>query len=271
MLQRSQFNTPEFLETLRNRDPDAWRAFYEEQWRPLCAFIRARLSHSPNGQADSEELAQEVLCRAYTGITHFRGEAQLETWLRTIAQYAIIDAVRAAQRERRLSEGNAAMESVCEALHVRAVPEPEASALRQDLLRQLLRELNGLLGTYSGLFVKRYLEGLSEQEVAAAEGLKCGTASGYLVRARRLLRQHGARFGLVAAQVMDRRHHRRFAFGEGEQARCVNLSRSSGRPWRPGGGSSRRGRCRQHTALITSASRDGGIEVAPMWKPCAAG
>jgi RNA polymerase sigma factor (sigma-70 family) len=193
MPQRSRFNTPEFLEALRRRDPDAWRAFYEAQWRPLCAFIRARLSQSPNGHADSEELAQEVLCRAYMGITRFRGEAQLETWLQTIAQYAIIDAVRAARRERGLREGTAAVETMCTALHAHAVPDPEASALRQDLLRQLLRELNELLGKYSGLFVKRHLEDLSEQEVAAAEGLKCGTASGYLARARRLLHQKGAR------------------------------------------------------------------------------
>ena len=190
---RSRFNTPEFLEALRHRDSDAWRAFYEEQWRPLCAFIHARLSHSPNGHADSEELAQEVLCRAYTGITRFRGEAQLETWLQTIAQYAIVDVLRAARRERGLSEGTAMPESVCEGLHARAVPDPEASALRQDLLRRLMQELNELLGKYSGLFVKRYLEELSEQEVAAAEGLKCGTASGNLARARRLLRQKGTR------------------------------------------------------------------------------
>jgi RNA polymerase sigma factor (sigma-70 family) len=193
MPQSNRFNTREFLEALRNRDPEAWKAFYEEQWRPLCAFIRARLSQSPNGQADSEELAQEVLCRAYTGITRFRGEAQLETWLQTIAQYAIIDALRAAQREHRLSEGTDALERMCEALHARAVPDPEASALRQDLQRQLLRELDEILGKHSGLFVKRHLEGLSEQEVAAVEGLKCGTASGYLARARRLLRQRRTR------------------------------------------------------------------------------
>jgi RNA polymerase sigma factor (sigma-70 family) len=192
--QRSRFNTPELLEGLRNRDPDAWRAFYEEQWRPLCAFIRGRLSQSPNAQADSEDLAQEVLCRAYTGITRFRGEALLETWLQSIAQYAIIDAARAAERERRLSEGSAALERVCEALHSHPVPDPEASALGQDLRRHLLRELHEVLGQYSDLFVKRHLEDLSEREVAAAEGLKCGTASGYLARARRLLRDQGARF-----------------------------------------------------------------------------
>jgi RNA polymerase sigma factor (sigma-70 family) len=193
MPQRSRFNTPTFLEALRHRDHDAWRAFYEEQWRPLCAFIRARLPHSPNRHADSEELAQEVLCRAYTSIVRFRGEAQIETWLQTIAQYAIIDAVQAARRERGLSEGNAALERMCEALQARAVPDPETSALRQDLLRQLTRELDELLGKYSGLFVRRYLDDLSEQEVAAVEGLKDGTASGYLARARRLLRQKGTR------------------------------------------------------------------------------
>jgi RNA polymerase sigma-70 factor (ECF subfamily) len=194
MPERSRLNAPELLEALRNRDPEAWIALYEEQWRPLCAFIRARLAHSLNGQADSEELAQEVLCRAYTSIIHFRGEAQIETWLRTIAQYAIIDAIRGAQRERRLSEQTAALEGVREACHARAALDPEASVLRRDLVQRLLREVDVVLGKYGRLFVKRHLEGLSEQEVAQAEGLKCGTASGYLARARRLLRQQGARF-----------------------------------------------------------------------------
>jgi RNA polymerase sigma-70 factor (ECF subfamily) len=197
MRQRSQFNTPELLEALRNRDPDAWRAFYEEQWRPLCAFIRARLSQSPNAQADSEDVAQEVLCRAYTGITRFRGEARLETWLQSIAQYSLIDAARAAGRDRRLREGTAALDGRCEILYSHAVPDPEASALGQDMRRRLLREIREVLGHYGDLFVKRHLEDLSEQEIAAAQGLKCGTASGYLARARRLLRQQGERFDFL--------------------------------------------------------------------------
>jgi hypothetical protein len=52
MLERSRFNTPEFLEALRNRDPEAWRALYEEQWQPLCAFIHTRLAYSLNGHTD---------------------------------------------------------------------------------------------------------------------------------------------------------------------------------------------------------------------------
>jgi RNA polymerase sigma factor (sigma-70 family) len=134
--ERSLLNSPELLQALRNRDPEAWKALYEEQWRPLCAFIRARLAHSPNGYTDSEELAQEVLCRAYTNIIHFRGEAQLETWLRTIAQYAIIDAMRTAQRDRRLSERTVALESVREACHPCPVLDPGYLARARRLLRQ---------------------------------------------------------------------------------------------------------------------------------------
>ena len=193
MSQRSRFNTPQFLEALRHRDPEAWRALYEEQWRPLCAFIRARLPHSLNGQVDGEDLAQEALCRAYAGITHFRGEARLETWLQSIAHYAIIDAVRDARREGRLHGESDVWERVCEAVHASAEPDPEAVVLRNDLQGRLRRELSEILGPYYGLFMRRHLEDLSEQEVAAAEGLKRGTASGYLARARRLLRQQGIR------------------------------------------------------------------------------
>lgn len=155
------------------------------------------VSQSSNAQTDSEDVAQEVLCRAYTGITRFRGEALLETWLQSIAQHAIIDAARPAERERRLSDGTAALQRACEALHSHPVPAPEASVLGQDLRRRLLRELHEVLGRYSDLFVKRHLEELSEREVTAVEGLKCGTASGYLARARRLLREQGARFALL--------------------------------------------------------------------------
>jgi RNA polymerase sigma-70 factor (ECF subfamily) len=197
MPEKGGLNLPELLQALRNRDPDAWRALYEAQWQPLCAFIRARLARSLNGHPDSEELAQEVFCRAYMSIINFRGEAQIETWLRTIAQCAIIDAVRAAQRERRLCERTIALESVREASYSCADLDPEASALRQDLLQRLLRELNLVLGQYSGLFVKRHLEGLSEQEVAETTGLKRGTASGYLARSRRLLRRQSTRLALL--------------------------------------------------------------------------
>jgi DNA-directed RNA polymerase specialized sigma24 family protein len=88
-----------------------------------------RLSQSPNGQADSEDVAQEVVCRAYIGIGRFRGEAHLQMWLQTIAQHVIIDKMRAAFRERRLSEDKAALQRMRDGLHAHAAPNPAALVL----------------------------------------------------------------------------------------------------------------------------------------------
>jgi RNA polymerase sigma-70 factor (ECF subfamily) len=190
----SRFNTPELLDGLRRHDRQAWEAFYEEQWEPLCRFIQARLHDHTNGEMDSEDVAQEVLCRAYTGIGRFRGEASLGTWLRSIAQHVIVDTARAATLRQRLSEGNGAIESTREHLHARAMPDPEASAICKNLLGKALQELRTVLGTYSTLFIRRHLEELSEDELAEAEGMRRGTVSGYLSRARKRLRQQQARF-----------------------------------------------------------------------------
>src|SRR5687768_13862007 len=191
---QSRFNTPELLDGLRRGDRQVWEAFYKEQWEPLCRFIQARLPDNADSQVDSEDLAQEVLCRAYTGISRFRGEANLGTWLRSIAQHIIVDMVRTASLRERLSEGSPALESAREGLLARGMPNPEASAVRKDVVGKVLQELQTVLGSYSSLFIRRHLEDLSEEEIAEAEGMKRGTASGYLSRARQRLRQQRARF-----------------------------------------------------------------------------
>lgn len=194
MQKPSRFNTPELLDRLRRCDRQVWEGFYEEQWEPLCRFIQARLHNHTNSQADSEDLAQEVFCRAYTSIGRFRGDASLGTWLRSIAQHVIIDTARAASLRQRLHEAKGALESTRETLHARVKPDPEASAVRKNVLGKALHEVQAVLGSHSALFIRRHLEELSEDELAEAEGMRRGTVSGYLSRARKRLRQQQERF-----------------------------------------------------------------------------
>src|SRR5919106_2894637 len=164
MQEPSRFNTPELLDGLRRGDRQVWEAFYHEQWDPLCRFIQARLPDKANSQADSEDLAQEVFCRAYTGICRFRGEASLWTWLRSIAQHVIVDTMRTASLREHLVSGSGTVENACEKLRARGMPDPETSAMRKDVLGKALQELQTVLGSYYGLFIRRYLEELSEEE-----------------------------------------------------------------------------------------------------------
>jgi DNA-directed RNA polymerase specialized sigma24 family protein len=109
-----------------------------QQWEPLCRFIQARLADRLNGHLDSEDMVQEVLRRAYTGITHFRSEACIETWLKSIAQHVMINTFRIFGVRHSLHDGPAAHEAVRKALHSRNAPDPETAAVRNDLGRKLL-------------------------------------------------------------------------------------------------------------------------------------
>ncbi len=96
----SRFNATEILEALRQHDRRTWEDLYNAQWEPLCAFIRVQLGESLACRVDPEDVAREVFCHAYSGITRFRGEARLETWLRSIARHTIIAIVREPSFER---------------------------------------------------------------------------------------------------------------------------------------------------------------------------
>jgi RNA polymerase sigma factor (sigma-70 family) len=100
MDQGSRFNATEILQALRQHDRRTWEDLYNAQWEPLCAFIRGQLGEALAGGVDPEDVAQEVFCRAYSSITRFRGEARLETWLRSIARHTIIAIAREPSFER---------------------------------------------------------------------------------------------------------------------------------------------------------------------------
>ena len=54
-------------------------------WQRHTKKIRSILSRFARQPADTEDLTQETLLRAFTGLASFRGDAQFYTWLYTIA------------------------------------------------------------------------------------------------------------------------------------------------------------------------------------------
>ena len=100
MDQESCFNAAEILEALHAHDRRTWDDLYNMAWEPLRAFIRAQLGEALASRVDPEDVAQEVFCRAYSGITRFRGDARPETWLRSIAHQTTMAIVREPNFER---------------------------------------------------------------------------------------------------------------------------------------------------------------------------
>jgi RNA polymerase sigma-70 factor, ECF subfamily len=117
-------------------------------------------------RAEAEDVAQDVMLRAWRGISGFRGSSSFFTWLYRIA---INEANRSlARRSRQPATGSAD-----DALQLRAPAsqEPERQAEQAELRRALSDALAGLTPPQRTAIVLRDIEGLPTRAAAEIAGV----------------------------------------------------------------------------------------------------
>jgi RNA polymerase sigma-70 factor (ECF subfamily) len=153
------------------------------------------------GQADdAKDLVQDTFLNAYRGLKHFRGEAQLSTWLYTIAARACIRMrrKRKGEPERELSldefiptsDGEFRLQIPTEGL------TPEEALSNKELRRALQEAIQKLPKKYRLVLVLRDMEGLSAKEVGSIMGLNERAVKSRLHRARLFVRRELSARGL---------------------------------------------------------------------------
>jgi RNA polymerase sigma-70 factor (ECF subfamily) len=163
---------------------DAYRRLLEKHWQTVIVLLRSRL-HSDR---DAEDVAQEAFVRAFRSLPKLKEPARFLGWLLRITQNLATDFQR-----RRPNE--ASIESLDEGrwLVHRAARETQSDAEARleglESIEQLLRALRCLPESYQTVVVLRYLEGLSNQELARLLGEPEGTIRNRLFRALGKLRQ----------------------------------------------------------------------------------
>jgi len=80
------------LQQIRSGDQEAWSRVVERYRGRLLSFARMKLSQ----RADAEDLVQDTFVAFLTGVSAWRGECSLETYLFTILRRKIINAYRSA-------------------------------------------------------------------------------------------------------------------------------------------------------------------------------
>ena len=133
--------------------------------------------------ADAEDAAQEALVKAWRSFRRFRAGAPLRPWLLRIAANEARNRRRGAGRRELLSLRAAA------ASPGEAAPSPEEAAVATDERRRLLEALDSLPEPSRLVLECRYLLELSEQETAAALGVRSGTVKSRTARALDRLRE----------------------------------------------------------------------------------
>ena len=182
----------QFLERLKAGDGAAFNRLVEERQGDIYALLY-RLTEDPE---EARDLTQETFLQAFRYIAHFRGDADLRTWLYRIAvnqarnrwrwwkrrrrdRTVSLDAPVAEGVETPLSAGLASDEGL----------DPERQALAREREAVLHAALQTLSRPYREVIVLRDIEGLSYEEVASTLDLNVGTVKSRLNRGRTELRR----------------------------------------------------------------------------------
>ena len=133
--------------------------------------------------ADAEEAAQDAFVKAYRAIGRFRTGEPFRPWLLRIVANEARNRRRSAGRRAQL-----ALRVAGEQGSGGAVPSPEGSAVAGEGRAELLAAVNALEDEHRLVIACRYFLDLSEQETAAALGVRPGTVKSRLSRALDRLR-----------------------------------------------------------------------------------
>jgi RNA polymerase sigma-70 factor (ECF subfamily) len=125
---------------------------------------------------DAEEVAQEVFVRIYRGLTRFRGDSALSTWIYRLSVNAALSHVT--RRPKPMESDDA----------LAAVPAPAEPERDPRLARRLEACLAELPPGYRAVLVLHDVEGLSHEECAGILGCRVGTSKSQLHKARAKMR-----------------------------------------------------------------------------------
>jgi RNA polymerase sigma-70 factor (ECF subfamily) len=168
------------VERARRGDLDAWETLVRTHQG--IAFRTAYLL--AGNAADAEEAAQDGFVKAYRALGRFRRGAPLRPWLLRIVANEARNRRRSASRRERL-----ALRAAHEDRPGDAVPSPEAALLARESHERLLAAVEALPEEHRDAVACRYLLELSEEETAAALGIRKGTVKSRLSRALARLRE----------------------------------------------------------------------------------
>jgi RNA polymerase sigma-70 factor (ECF subfamily) len=170
---------------------DAGKSFQtiHDEFRPRIHRFLCRMV----GEADAEDVLQEVFVKANRALPGFRGESSLTTWIYRIATNAALDHVRSSSfRQGVMTVDIGAVESQPEAQGgelMEATPLPDLVLIRDDMDACIREVVCSLPEPYLTALVLSNLNELTNAEIAGVLGISLEAVKIRIHRARARLRQ----------------------------------------------------------------------------------
>lgn len=163
------------------------RSAFEELVRRTSRLVFARLYLDIGDVHRAEDLLQETLFTAYRSLSKLSEPRAFRSWLLTIAQNALTDAIRREQRQKRAAPppvGPAALAYVED-----KAPTPDEQIARRELRAQVLAVLRSLPEEYRLPLTLRYITGADYETIQMQMGVTNGSLRGLLHRGLKLLQE----------------------------------------------------------------------------------
>ena len=181
----------QFIERLKQGDSLAFESLVRERSNEIYGLLY-RLTENPE---EARDLTQETFLRAFQSISHFRGEADLKTWIYRIAINQARNRWRWWRRRHRNttvsldSVDDPSRQSLLANFAVSSANDPETDTLAKERERALRLALQGLNRVYREAVLLRDIEGFAYEEIAVALDISVGTVKSRLARGRQELRR----------------------------------------------------------------------------------
>lgn len=181
----------QFIERLKRREAGAFEVLVADRSGEIYGLLY-RLTENAE---EARDLTQETFLRAFQSIDHFRGDADLRTWIYRIAINQARNRWRWWRRRRR--DATVSLDApdgphgqpLNATLRADRNEDPEQQTLARERERALRLALTTLGSAYREAVILRDIEGFSYEEIAVTLEISVGTVKSRLSRGREELRR----------------------------------------------------------------------------------
>lgn len=166
----------EIIERVLQGDKQAFGEIIDRYRSKVFSLLRKMLGYSE----DTQDIAQEVFLKAYNHLPEYDPKRSFSAWLYRIAANRCLDELR--KRKRTPSITGIDFEPVYG-------DTPETVYLQKERFNAIQEQIDALDKDYRAVFVMRYLQFLSYQEIGERLAIPVSTVQMRLYRARKKLRE----------------------------------------------------------------------------------
>ncbi|MBM4091629.1 MAG: sigma-70 family RNA polymerase sigma factor [Planctomycetes bacterium] len=180
----------EIVRGLRQGEPAAWHALYDAYAPAIWSAVARRLGPC---SADVADVVQETfLAAARTARNFDSAQGTLWSWLSGIARHHVAQHFRKEQRQTRIVQAAAALGSRHDEVQAwleRPAAGPLDALVTAEMALLIRATLASLSGDYEDLLARKYLDGVSVEQMADERATSETAVRSRLARARKAFRQ----------------------------------------------------------------------------------